>query len=160
MRTRSPRREPSGALPPARDAGPILLATLGVPLDDEAVEVAVDAAVEAGRRLVVANVTRIEPLSLSLLMGYDALEELTPDVSRSVRRPAEVAASFGLEVELLRVRSPRPVTALLELVRERRPSLVVFGPDPGRIPRRSARKAVAALRAGGGSTLLWVSAER
>jgi hypothetical protein len=142
-----------------RSAGrPILLATLGVPFDDAAVAVAVDAAVESGEPLVVANVTRLEPLWLSIRMGYDSLEELTPDVSRSVRRPAEVAAGFGLAVERLRVRSPRPISALRELVRERKPGLLVFGPDPRRLSPRRFRKAAAALREGA-SCLVWIAGD-
>ena len=137
---------------------PILLATLGAPFDEEAVGVAIDAAVESGEPLIVANITRLEPLGLSLLMGYDALEELTPDVSRSVRRPAQLAAEFGLRVERLRIRSPRPVSALLELVRERQPGLVVFGPDRRRLSRRLYRKAIVALRAGVGY-LTWLPPE-
>jgi nucleotide-binding universal stress UspA family protein len=133
---------------------PILLATMGTPFDEEAVGVAVDAAVESGEALIVANITRLEPLGMSMIMGYDALEELTPDVSRSVRRPVQLAAEFGLQVERLRVRSPRPVTALLELVRERRPGLVVFGPDRRRLSLRLYRKASEALRAEAGS-LVW-----
>ena len=137
---------------------PILLATLGAPFDEEAVAVAVDAAVESGEALIVANITRLEPLGLSMIMGYDALEELTPDVSRSVKRPARLAAEFGLRVERLRVRSPRPVSALLELVRERQPGLVVFGSDRRRLSRRLFRKASEALRAGVGY-LVWLPPE-
>jgi universal stress protein family protein len=137
---------------------PILLATFGAPFDEEAVAVAVDAAVESGEALIVANITRLEPLALSVMMGYDALEELTPDVSRSVKRPARLAAEFGLRVEQLRVRSPRPVSALLELVRERRPGLVVFGPDRRRLSRRLYRKAIDALRPGVGY-LVWFPPE-
>jgi nucleotide-binding universal stress UspA family protein len=127
---------------------------MGTPFDEEAVAVAVDAAVESGEALIVANITRLEPLALSVMMGYDALEEFTPDVSRSVKRPAQLAAGFGLRVERLRVRSPRPVSALLELVRERQPGLVVFGPDRRRVSRRLYRKAIEALRAGVGY-LMW-----
>lgn len=135
-----------------------MLVTMGTPFEEEAVAVAVDAAIESGEALIVANITRLEPLGMSMIMGYDALEELTPDVSRSVRRPAQLAAEFGLRVERLRVRSPRPVAALLELVRERRPGLVVFGPDRRRLSRRLYRKASEALRAETGS-LMWFPAD-
>lgn len=137
---------------------PILLATFGVPFDEEAVAVALDAAVETGERLIVANITKLEPLSLSVMMGYDALEELTPDVSESVGRPARLAAELGVRVERLRIRTPRPVPALMELVREREPALVVFGPDRQRLAGRLYRKATMALRGGVGS-LVWLSAE-
>jgi hypothetical protein len=158
MRTRGQldRQVPSAV---ASAAGrPILLATFGAPFDEEAISVAVDAAVESGEALIVANITRLEPLPLSVMMGYDALDELTPDVSRSVRRPVRLAAEFGLRVERLRIRSPRPVSALLELVRERQPGLVVFGPDRRRLSRRLYRKATDALRAGIGY-LVWLPPE-
>lgn len=155
MKLRTRRDPTSHADVDAGGARPVLLATLGVPFDEAAVAVAVDGAVETGQPLIIVNVTRLEPLALSLLMGYDALEEFTPEVSASTRRPAEIAAGFGLEVERLRVRSPRPIVALLELVRERGPGLLVFGPDPRRISRRRFQKAAWALRANA-NCLVWV----
>jgi hypothetical protein len=70
---------------------PVLLATMGVPLDEEASVFAVDTAVESGQRLVVVNVTTLEPLRMSITLGYDTLPELTPEVSASLRRSAELA---------------------------------------------------------------------
>lgn len=143
----------------AFDGGrPVLLATLGVPFDEGAANFAVDTAVEGGQRLIVANVTRLEPLSLSLRLGYDALEELTPDVSDSVRRPVELAVSLGVAVERLRVRTPRPLTALLELVAERRPGLLVFGPDRAKLGRRVYRRTASALRERV-ACLVWIAPE-
>jgi hypothetical protein len=142
----------------ATPSGPVVLATLGVPFSENAVAAALDAAVEAGLPLVLVNVTRIEPLSLSLLLGYDALEEYTPDVSQSGRRVATLASELGVAVERLRVRSPRPVAALLEVVHERRPGLVVFGPGPDRLARRRYRRALAALRDDAGC-LVWASSD-
>jgi universal stress protein family protein len=158
MNTRTRRDASSHADVDRSGARPVMLATLGVPFVEAALEVAVDGAVETGQPLIVVNVTRLEPLSLSLLMGYDALEEFTPEVSASTKRPAEIAAGFGLKVERLRVRSPRPVTALLELVRERGPGLLVFGPDPRRLSLRRFRKAASALRADAGC-LVWLPDE-
>ena len=108
---------------------PVLLATMGVPLDEAATVFAVDTAVESGQRLVMANVTALEPLRMSIALGYDTLPELTPEVSASLRRSAELARSLGVHVERLRVRSPRPVQALLDLVADVRPGVLVFGPD-------------------------------
>jgi hypothetical protein len=125
---------------------PVLLVTLGVPIDPRASVYAIDSAVETGRELVVANLTRLEPLGLSTMLGYDALPELTPLVSESIQRSAELARSLGVRVERLRIRSPRPVSALLELVRERRPGLLVFGPKRSALRPRRYGKAVAALR--------------
>jgi hypothetical protein len=125
---------------------PVLLATLGVPLNEEASVFAVDTAVESGQRLVVANVTALEPLRMSITLGYDTLPELTPEVSVSLRRSAELARSLGVHVERLRVRSPRPLQALLELVADVRPGLFVFGPDRRALRERRYRKALEAVR--------------
>lgn len=135
---------------------PILLATLGAPFADEAVVFAVDSAVEAGQPLIVANVTTLEPLGMSVILGYDALEEFTPEVSESVRRPAELARSLGVAVERLRVRSPRPIKALLQLAAERRPGVLVFGANRDGLAPRTYRRAVAALREGA-ECLVWVA---
>jgi hypothetical protein len=125
---------------------PVLLATMGVPLDEEASVFAVDTAVESGQRLVVVNVTTLEPLRMSITLGYDTLPELTPEVSASLRRSAELARSLGVHVERLRVRSPRPVQALLDLVADVRPGVLVFGPDRKALRARRYRKALRAVR--------------
>jgi Universal stress protein family len=129
-----------------RDAGrPVLLATLGVPFDPAASAFAVDAAVEAGEPLIVANVVELPPLGMSVLMGYDQLP-YGDEEAESLRAPAELARSLGAEVERLRVRSPRPVEALLQLTAERAPGVLVFGPDRARLRARTYRKAAKALR--------------
>lgn len=124
----------------------VMLATMGVPVDHEAAGFALDTAVESGHPLVLANVTRLEPLPLSVRLGYDALEEFTPDVSVSLRRLAQAAASLGVQVERLRIRSPRPTSALLEFVTERDPGILVFGPDRGAMRARAYRRALARIR--------------
>jgi hypothetical protein len=137
---------------------PVLLVTLGAPLDEAASGFAVDSAVETGEPLVVANITMLEPLGLSVRLGYDALEEFTPEVSDSVRRTVELARSLGVKVERLRVRSPRPIQALLELTAERRPGILVFGPDRRSVAPRLYRRAVRSIREGA-ACLVWVSPE-
>jgi len=125
---------------------PVLLVTFGVPLDEVASVFAVDTAVESGQRLVLANLTTLQPLRMSIVLGYDTLPELTPDVTTSLRRSAELARSLGVRVERLRVRSPRPVEALLELVTELHPGLLVFGPDRSAMRDRRYRRSVRAVR--------------
>lgn len=137
---------------------PVLLATMGVPLDEEASVFAVDSAVESGQRLVMANVTALEPLRMSIALGYDSLPELTPEVSASLRRSADLARSLGVHVERLRVRSPRPVQALLDLVEDVRPGLLVFGPDRRALRERRYRKALRAVR-DQVTCLLWVPSD-
>ncbi len=132
--------EPAGAL-----RRPVLLATLGVPFDPEASRVAVDAAVEEGQPLLVVNVVELPPLAMSVHMGYDQLPDL-PEDADAFRAPAVLAASLGVAVERLRVRSVRPTAALLEVVAERRPGLLVFGPDRTRLRRRLYAKAAKAVQ--------------
>lgn len=154
LRTRAKASTPGNAV--VAGGRPVMLATLGVPFDLDAASYAVDTAVELGQLLIVANVTQLEPLPLSLRLGYDALEEFTPEVTASVKRPAELASSLGIRVERIRVRSPRPIRALLQLVTERGVGLLVFGPDRTRMSPRSYRRAVEALREGA-ECLVWVS---
>ncbi len=133
---------------------PVLLATLGVPFDPDGLSFALDAAVESGRPLVVANVVRLEPLPMSVMLGFDRLEPA--ELTEALLEPAKLARSLGVEVERLRVRSPRPVTALVELVGEVQPGVVVFGPDRALLSQRLYRKAAGKLREQA-SCLVWLA---
>jgi nucleotide-binding universal stress UspA family protein len=149
---------PSGVATPTAasvgtEARPVLLVTLGAPFDETACSVAVDAAVECGQPLAIANVVELPPLPMSVRLGYDQIE--TPELEDALRSVAALAASCGVRVERLRVKSPRPVAALLELVDELEPSLVVLGSDPTRVSRRRYRRAAAALRTVSRS-LVWI----
>lgn len=142
--TVGPRDAHAPAVDDAASSGrPVLLTTLGVPFDERASVFAVDTVVEQGERLIVANVVHLEPLPCAQIMGHGNLE--APELTEALRRPAELAGSLGVEVERVRVKSFRPVEALLELVAERAPGLLVFGPDRGAISARRYRKAVRAL---------------
>ncbi len=131
-----------------------MLATLGVPFDRRATELAVDAAVESGQPLIVINVVELPPMPMSVILGYDQLD-YTPEMEASLRAPVDLAASLGIEVEWLRVRTLRPVEALLQVARERQPGLLVFGPDRSAMPRRRYSKAARAVREGA-PCLVWL----
>jgi hypothetical protein len=133
--------ERAGAPPPR----PVLLATLGVPFEPAACEFAVDTAVELGEPLIVAVVVELPPLAMSVNLGYDQLDD-SPAEAEAFRAPAALASSLGVRVERLRVKSPRPLEALLELTAERAPSVLVFGPDRTKLRRRRYRKAERAIR--------------
>ena len=122
---------------------PVLLATLDVPFADEAIAFAVDSAVENGQPLIVVNAAEIPPTPWSLL-GYGYIER--EDLQDELRKPAELAQSLAVLVERLRVCSPHPIDALLELVAERRPGLLVFGPDSSRLKPRRYRRAAKRIR--------------
>jgi hypothetical protein len=134
---------------------PVLLATMEVPFDDAAAAFAVDAAVECGQQLIVANVVEIPLGPMCVMMGYGTLDPPEEEAAR-LRAPAELAHAFGVEVERLRVRSPHPVDALLELVAEREPGLLVFGPDRSQLKPRAFRKAAKKIRERA-PCLVWLS---
>ena len=117
----------------------MLLATLDVPFDEDAAAFAVDSAVENGQPLVVVNVAEVLPTTWSLL-GYGYVER--QDLQTDLLKPAQLAQSLAVHVERLRVCSPHPIDALLELVSERSPGLLVFGPDRSRLRRRTYDRAV------------------
>ena len=122
---------------------PVFLATLDVPFAEDATVIAVDSAVESGQPLMVVNVAQIHPTHWSVL-GYGYIENEV--LQRELRKPAALAQSLAVRVERLRVCSPHPVAALLELVAEREPGLVVFGPDRSRLRTRTYSRAAQKIR--------------
>lgn len=116
-----------------------MLVTFDVPVDPHAAELAVDAAVESGQPLVVVNVVDMPIRPMTASWGMEVV--VTEDVDDSLRAPAELARSLAVAVERIRLVSPRPLTALLELVAERLPGLLVLGPDRSRMGRWRLRRA-------------------
>ncbi|HEV8280081.1 MAG TPA: universal stress protein [Streptosporangiaceae bacterium] len=149
------RRPQAPVLPRAAPGRPVLLATLDVPFDHEAVVFAVDSAVEQGARLIVTNVVEWAPLPLSSIMGYDDLP-YPPEMAESLAEPVRLARSLGIEVTRLRVKSLHPIPALLEVVAEQDPGLFVFGPDRSRIMRLRYWRAARAIRSRV-TTLIWLA---
>jgi nucleotide-binding universal stress UspA family protein len=133
---------------------PVLLATLDVPYAEEAIAFAVDSAVENGQPLVLLNVAEVLPTAYSLL-GYGYVER--EDLQEALGQPVKLALSLAVEVERLRVCSPHPVDALLEVVAEREPGVLVFGPDRRHLSGRRYRRAERAVRKHA-SCLVWSAA--
>lgn len=134
-------------------ARPVLLATLEAPILEEASRTAVDAAVESGQPLLVVNAVETALTRTMLTFGDTYIPP--PAVEESLSAPAELAHSLGVRVERIRLRSPRPVEALIELAGERDVGLLVLGADPAAMRkgryRRSVRKVVERL-----SCLVWI----
>jgi nucleotide-binding universal stress UspA family protein len=135
---------------------PVMLVTFDVPVDPHAAELAVDAAVEAGQPLVVVNVVDMPIRPMTASWGMEVV--VTDDVDDSLRAPAELARSLAVAVERIRLVSPRPLTALLELVAERLPGLLVVGPDRGRMGRWRLRRAERRIRRSA-PCLVWTGAD-
>jgi nucleotide-binding universal stress UspA family protein len=153
VRRSGPGEDVSGVSAAAR---PVLLATLDVPFAEEAATFAVDSAVESGQPLVVVNVAEIHPTHWSLV-GYGYIER--DELQRELGKPAALAHSLAVRVERLRVCSPHPIDALLEVVAERNPGILVFGPDRTHMRRRKYERAARCLRERS-TCLVWTETEQ
>lgn len=134
---------------------PVMLATLDVPFDANAVVFALDSAVELGQRLIVANFVERPPLPLSAMLGYEDLP-YPPEMEQSLAEPVRLALSLGVDVTRLRVKSFHPIAAMLEVVAEQNAGLFVFGPDRSRIMRLRYRRAARAIRSTV-TALIWLA---
>ena len=106
-----------------------MLATLSGRIDPEAERFAVESAVEAGVPLVVLNAMPLPAWPRALLLGgTDAVNLPHEEDYEAVRATAQRAAACGLKVEHLRVTSPRPAKALVQIANERGAGLLVLGP--------------------------------
>ncbi len=126
-------------------ARPVLLLTFDVPVLPEAAQLAVDTAVESGQPLLVVNAVELTIRPMTASWGQEVF--VAEDVDESLRSPAELAASLAVRVERIRLVSPRPIAAVLELVAERSPGLLVLGPDQERMGRRRLARAERTMRA-------------
>lgn len=139
-----------------RRSGTVILATLAVPFDPEAVRVAAQAALETGSRLIVVDAVERPWWPMALTMRYAELEEA--EDRAQIKELVGHIAGLGIAVEHLRVPSPRPVDALLELAGEYQAGLLVLGPDRSRFrPRLFARIAKRVRKRS--PCLLWVAGE-
>jgi nucleotide-binding universal stress UspA family protein len=138
-------RAPEVDAPTVAGDGTVLLATFDVPFDEAAASFAIDAAVDSGRGLVVANFVELPPLPLSVMMGYDMLD-YSPELAASLLGPVQRAQALGVHVERVRVKSFRRIEALVEVAREREVRLLVLGPDRQKVSARLYRRAAVAVR--------------
>ena len=145
----------SADIPGVAGSRPVMLVTFDVPFETAATEIAVDAAVESGQRLIIVNAAEVPLGPISLSMGYEYIA--TDEVEDALRAPTALALSLAVEVERLRLCSPRPIEALLELVAERAPGLLVVGPDRDRIKRRTYAKLTKRIRQRA-ACLVWLPA--
>lgn len=142
-------------IPTVSSSRPVMLVTFDVPFEPAATELAVDAAVESGQRLIVVNVAEVPLGPISLAMRYEYAG--TDETEEALRAPAALAHSLAVEVERLRLCSPRPIEALLELVAEREPGLLVIGPDRERMKRRAYARLARKIRERA-TCLVWLPA--
>jgi len=145
-----------GARTAASSSRPVMLVTFDVPVRTDAATVAVDSAVESGQPLLLVNLVDLPIRPMTASWGQEVI--VFEDVDASLRAPAELAHSLAVAVERLRVVSPRPTKALLELVGEREPGLIVLGADATRMRGRKYRKAARTIREEA-PCLVWIPAD-
>jgi nucleotide-binding universal stress UspA family protein len=143
----------TGVRAPAR---PVLLGTLSVRVDPAAERMATETALETGARLILANMLRLPPYPCTVGLAREFATLPHEEDLDAVRATAQRAAELGIPTELLRVSSPRPVTALIELAQDQKAGLLVFGPDRSRISRRRYRSAAQAVRRDA-PCLVWIA---
>jgi Universal stress protein family len=114
---------------------PVILATFSVRIDPRAERMAFESAIEVGARLIVANLMTLPPYPATIMLAREYATLPHEEDLDAVRATATRATELGIATELLRISSRRPLAALIELISERRASLVVLGPDVRRTPR-------------------------
>ena len=125
---------------------PVLLATLSVRIDACAERMAIDSALEAGTKLILGNMLLLPPYPRTVMLAPEYATLPHEEDLDEVRATASRAVALGIETELLRVSSPRPVRALIELAASRQVGLLVFGPDRTRLSRLRFRRAARTVR--------------
>jgi hypothetical protein len=114
-----------------------MLLTFNVPFAAEAVRVAIEAAAEARSELMVCDGI---PLDMNpAARGPRSFGD--PDALDSIGAAVRQAVGAGLRAEQLLFHSPRLERASIQVAREHRVGLLVFGPDPSRMGRWRHRRA-------------------
>jgi Universal stress protein family len=147
----------SARLPRAGSAQrPVVLATLSVRIDPRAERMAFDSARDAYARLIIANMLTLPPYPMTLTLAPEYATLPAEEDLEAVRATARRAAALGIDTELLRISSLRPLVSLIELIRERRAGLVVLGPDLRRTSRLALWRAARRVRRDA-ECLVWVA---
>jgi hypothetical protein len=136
---RSPREISAGEGTTSR---PVMLLTFNVPFAEEAVRFAIEAAGDAGSELMVCDGI---PLNMNpAARGPRSFGD--PDTLASAGEAVRQAVGAGLQAKQFLFHSPRLERAALEVARDHRVGLLVFGPDPARFGRWRHRRAARRVR--------------
>jgi nucleotide-binding universal stress UspA family protein len=138
-----------------RGKRPVVLATLSVRIDPNAERMALESAFEAGTRLVIANLLTLPFYPVTMMLARDCLTLPHEEDLEEVRATARRAVELGIDTELLRISSSRPLASLIDLVDERRAGLLVLGPDVSRTSRWKLRQAARCVRRKA-NCLVWI----
>jgi nucleotide-binding universal stress UspA family protein len=137
----------------ATAAGPVVLATLSSRLEPEAERLAIDSCLDAGVPLIVVNAVVAPACVRTLHLGLLDPEREDYD---AVRATAERAAAFGIRVQHLRVTTPRPAKAIVQVANELAAGLLVLGPKLSRVSRGRFRRAAREVMRNA-ACLVWIA---
>jgi nucleotide-binding universal stress UspA family protein len=137
------RPAPPRAAAIARDVRPVMLLTLNVPLDDAAVEFAIDTAASAGAELYICDAI---PLDYHNYVGHVARQYAEQLNRRSLDAAARQSRERGVRTSQLVFHNRAPVRAAIEVAQAEGVGLLVFGADPKQLGKWSFRRAAKRIR--------------
>jgi nucleotide-binding universal stress UspA family protein len=114
---------------------PVVLATLSVRIDPNAERMAFESALDARAELIIANMIAMRAYPMTMILAPQYMTLPHEEDLDAVRATAERAVARGIKTELLRVTARHPLSALIDLIRERKAGLLVLGPDISRTSR-------------------------
>jgi nucleotide-binding universal stress UspA family protein len=146
--------------PPAPDqvaqrVRPVMLLTLNVELEEPAIVFAIDSAAEAGAELYICDAI---PLEYRNYVGHAAHQYAEQMNRKQLDAVARRARERGVTTTQLAFHNRRPVKTALEVARDERIGLLVFGADRKELGKRVFRKAVKRIRENP-PCLVWVGAD-
>ena len=137
-----PRTSPTTpASPPT--VRPVMLLTFDVPFDRTAVTFAVETAAETGAELFLCDAV---PIAMANPAGQAARSLAERETRRDLEAVGYRAREFGVRTTQLIFHNPKPVRAALEVTRDERVGLLVFGADRVRMGRWNFRRTARRLR--------------
>ena len=131
---------------------PVMLLTFDVPFDAEAVAFAVESAAETGAELYVCDGVPVPTANPAVAASRTFGTSETRAASEAVAREAR---GRGVRTTQLLFHHPRPVHAALEVTRDERVGLLVFGADRSRMGRLSFWRIARRLRKSA-PCLVWI----
>jgi nucleotide-binding universal stress UspA family protein len=121
----------------------VMLLTIDVPFDPEAVDFAIETALETGAELYLCDAI---PVALGNPGSHAARSLGEHETRRELAAVSADARRLGVRVTQLVFHNPKPINATLEVVQEQSIGLLVFGADRRRLGRWSFRRAARRLR--------------
>ena len=137
------RPAPPAAPPAALDVRPVMVLTLNVPFEDEAVDFAIESAAETGAELYICDAIPLEYRSYVTHAAHQYAEGINRKYLNAVARRS---VERGVQTKQFAFHNRRPVVTAMQVAREQRIGLLVFGADRKRLGRWSFRRAARRLR--------------